>query len=292
MNHVVEVLRVSAEPRNLKKFRKLNKMEYVDLETGEILEYKLNENRGQNVAGLKRTFKEIRNIINNNFTGADNELFVTLTYAENMMDTKKLYKDFELFVRKLKRKYNNVEYMSVIEPQARGAWHCHVLLKFPDADNVYIDNDKDMARMWGHGFTKTRKLKNVDNIGAYISAYLADVEACEENRETIFDAITRSNDILEVVEKNVDGVKKSYVKGARLHMYPSGMNLYRCSRGIKKPETEKMLYKEVKKIVGSGQASYTRTIDIERDGKTINAITYEQYNLKRRNGKTLVNARE
>jgi hypothetical protein len=66
-------------------------------------------------------------------------------------------------------------------------------------------------------------------------------------------------------------------------MYPSGMNLYRASRGIKKPVTEKMSYADAKKIVGSGEANYRRTIDLSRDGKPVNTITYEQYNLKRDN---------
>lgn len=309
MNHVVEVLRIAIEPKNLGNLRKLNKTEYVNIETGEIFEYKLNENRGQNIAGLKKTFKVIRNIINNNFTGASNELFVTLTYAENMTDTEKLYRDFEVYMKRMRRRYPDVEYMCIIEPQARGAWHCHVLLKFVGQEKIYINNDDEMALMWGHGWTKTKSLKDVDNIGAYLNAYLTDVEVCEENEQFIFDALIKNRTAwdkvedeqgnvykikmhdeikMQIVEKEVieDGqkVKKQYIKGARLHMYPSGMNLYRCSRGIKKPETEKMLYGEAKKIVGPGPANYSRTIDLNRDGEVINSITYEQYN--RRRGKS------
>lgn len=309
MNHIVEILSLAKEPEALLKIKKLNKFEYVNLETGEIFNYQLNENRGQNIAGLKETFKTIRNLINNNFTGGANELFITLSYAENMTDTKKLMRDFDVFMKRFRRKYPDIDYLSIVEPQGRGAWHCHVLIRFNSLDTIFIKNNEILAPMWGHGFTKTKSLKNVDNIGAYLNAYLSDVEVIEENSQAIFGAmIANQREIIEtedgqaydlnkgnyvdlkIIEKNVlndNGieVKKKFVKGARLHMYPSGMNLYRCSRGIKKPATEKMTYREAKKIVGSEPANYSRTIDLDKDGQFLNSITYEQYNLKRKKSK-------
>lgn len=305
MKHIVEILSLSSEPTSLLKYKKLNKYQYVEIETGEIFEYQLNENRGQNIAGLKETFKTMRNLINNNFTGAANELFVTLSYAQNMTDTKKLYKDFDKFIKRFKYKYPDIDYISIVEPQGRGAWHCHVLMRFNSLETVFIKNNEVLAPMWGHGFTKIKSLKSVDNIGAYLNAYLSDIEVCDENMYEIMDAISDSNPLfveledgqkydinkenrvsLKVVEREVVGedgkkIKKQFVKGARLHMYPSGMNLYRCSRGITKPTTEKMSYKDAKKIVGSEPANYSRTIDLDRDGQFLNSITYEQYNLKR-----------
>lgn len=311
MNHLIEVLSISKEPAGLLKIRKLDKHRYVLLETGEILEYDLSENRSNNIGGLKTTFRKIRHLINNNFTGAPNELFVTLSYAENMTDTKRLMRDFEVFMKRFRRKYPNTDYISVVEPQARGAWHCHVLIKFNDKEKIFIKNNDVIAPMWGHGFTKTKSLKNIDNIGAYLNAYLTDIEVCEENFKDIMrahefndnafmtveindgQAVTVKNHDkvkLEFVEKEIDEdgkkVKKHFAKGARLHMYPCGMNLYRCSRGIKKPETVKMEYGEVKKsVVGSATPNYTRTIELSQDEKVINSITYEQYNLKRKNVK-------
>lgn len=38
----------------------------------------------------------------------------------------------------------------------------------------YIDNSV-IAEKWRHGFTKTKAVHGVDNIGAYFSAYLADM---------------------------------------------------------------------------------------------------------------------
>ena len=63
-------------------------------------------------------------MINNNFTGKPNELFVTLTYAKNMTDTKRLYTDMNKFIKRLKYKYkesSDIDYLAVVEPQGRGA---------------------------------------------------------------------------------------------------------------------------------------------------------------------------
>ena len=61
-----------------------------------------------------------------NFTGGKNELAFTITYEDNMNDNKALYINFKNFMKRLKYKYPNVEYIMVVEPQERGTWHCHI----------------------------------------------------------------------------------------------------------------------------------------------------------------------
>lgn len=70
------------------------------------------------------------------------------------------------------------------------------------------------------------------------------------------------------------------LKGGRLHMYPTGMNLYRKSAGVKLPERKKMKYSEAIKKVGSVQPHFTKDIQISTDDFE-NTIAYEQYNSKR-----------
>lgn len=256
--------------------RKLNADEYVDLSTGEIKEYQHIENRSQSYKSLRATFKKLRYLINNNFCGRKNELFVTLTYAENMTDTKKLYSDLEKFNKKLRYQYTNVtsvDYLSVVEPQQRGAWHVHVLFKFNDLESVFIPNS-ELASLWGHGFVKIKRVDGVDNIGAYLTAYLADLEL---SPETLAVALQSGHD---VVEKEVDGQKKAFIKGGRLHMYPPGMNLFRKSKGIAYPEREIMTYAGAKKIVGSAEPHYKKKYEIQADDFS-NTLIFEQYNLKR-----------
>lgn len=276
MNHIVEVVSIQSVSNGLNKIKKLSKTHYLVKDTGEVLEYKLSENRGQNIAGLKESFRKIRDLINNNFTGGGNELHITLTYAENMTDTKQLYTDFDKFWKRFKYKYGDCDYLTVIEPQGRGAWHHHLLVRHNTMDKLYIPSD-ELEKMWGHGFVKIRSLKGVDNIGAYLSAYLADVEL---TNETLPMAVIEQKQI-KIVE--VAGQQKRFIKGGRVHLYPSGMNIYRKSKGIVFPEVEQMRYGDVKKIVGTATPNYSATITIQDDtgDKILNRITYEHYNMKR-----------
>lgn len=284
MNNIVEVMHLKKEGiGGLDNIVKLNKNEYMIRDTGEVKEYKKSENRAQNIAGLKKTFKKIRDLINNNFTGASNELHITLTYAENMQDTKRLYDDFKNFIKRFKYRFrHDFDYMCVVEPQGRGAWHCHLLIRFNDVEKIYIPN-KEIADVWGNGFTHTDSLEGIDNIGAYLSAYLGDIEITEEVvNDMVMNGHTRL-ERLEIKEVEVDGLKKKFIKGGRLHYYPPGMNIYRKSKGIKFPAEQYMKFSDVKKIVGSAQPTFSRTVVIKDSttDRVFNEITYQSYNLKR-----------
>jgi len=275
MNHLVEIQHMK-KMNSKATIKKIDKNRYVELSTGEIKEYKHIENRSESYNSLRQTFKKLRYLINHNFTGQKNELFLTLTYAENMTDTKKLYEDAKKFMMKIRYKYKKqtaIDYLSVIEPQGRGAWHIHILMRFDGLKSVYLPSG-ELSDLWGHGFVKIERIQDVDNIGAYLSAYLADVEL---TNETMWRGMEENR---KVVEKEINGEKKHFIKGGRLHMYPPGMNLYRKSKGIIFPEREKMTYKNAKKIVGSATPHYSKKYEIESDDFE-NTIQFEQYNSKR-----------
>jgi hypothetical protein len=275
MNHLTEIQYM--EKMNTRaNIKKLNSDEYVHLDTGEIKKFQKTENRSQSYNSLRQTFKKIRYLINNNFTGEKNELFLTLTYAENMTDPKKLYDDVRKFIMRLKYRFKDettIDYINVVEPQQRGAWHCHVLLRFNDLKNIFVPN-QEMAALWGHGFVTIKSMKNVDNIGAYLSAYLADLELTDK---TLLTAVEEGR---EVVTKIIEGKEKKFIKGGRLHLYPTGMNLYRKSKGVVFPERKRMKYSEAIKKVGSTEPHFFADITINNDDFE-NVICYEQYNTKR-----------
>lgn len=280
MNHIVEVQYMQKMNRK-NNIRKLDKDRYVDLRTGEIKDFEHIENRQGSLNSLRQTFKKLRYLINANFLGQGNELHVTLTYEENMTDTKRLYADFKRFMTRFRRycaDLGSLDYLSVVEPQGRGAWHFHLLLRFNDVKKVYIENSK-IAELWEQGYVKTKSMKDIDNIGAYLSAYLADIELDAENL-TYEDALAICNGTAEVVTKTVEGQEKKFIKGGRLYLYPSGMNLYRKSKGIAFPERLDMRYKDIKKIVGSAKPHYSRTYIVD-DEDFQNEISFIQYNLKR-----------
>ena len=272
MGHIIEVQYMQKKNRKA-NIKKLDKDTYLNYQTGEIKEFEKIENRGQSKNSLRQTFKRMRYLINNNFTGSKNELFITLTYAENMRCTERLYSDFEKFIKRLRYKYKDVstiDYMSIVEPQGRGAWHCHVLARFNDLERAYLPHS-DLLKLWPHGkIVWIKRIDDVDNIGAYLTAYLCDIELTDETREFLKPGME-----LKKVED------KKYIKGGRLHLYPPGMNIYRKSAGIKAPERRKIKFRDIKNIVKDSAPHYIKTYNVQTDDFE-NVITYYQYNLKRK----------
>jgi len=181
----------------------------------------------RNKRSLRMIFKKLRQLINTNFTDDESEtqLFITLTYKENMQDDKKLHKDFKDFFARLKRhvKEHELAYISIVEPQGRGAWHVHLLLKTLNQPGLFIPH-QDIEKLWGHGATRTERLQ-ADNLGSYFVAYLSNAELSDAKIEA-----------LEVSDEDIkeqDG--KKYLKGIRLKWYPDYMQIYRHSRNIKQP---------------------------------------------------------
>ena len=168
----------------------LDKDNYVYLPTGEVKEFDHKKNRSDDgYVSLRRTFRNLRALLNTNCSKPENCRFVTLTYGENMTDPKKLDFDVKNFMKRIRQKYLDyqIEYISIAEPQGRGAWHCHIVLIF-DRQAPFIPND-DIWAMWspkgfksslvegnkGYDFTSIKLLDNVDNVGAYLTAYLGDL---------------------------------------------------------------------------------------------------------------------
>ena len=183
---------------------------YVNLETGEIHDMDTSNNsRFDNLKSTKQTMKKLRRIIAHNFTGGKNQLWITLTYRDHVTEPAIVYMDFKAFIRRIRNQFGKVDYITVIEPQASGRWHLHVLLK--NDSELTIPNN-DLAKMWGKGFTKTKRLRRADKVGNYLIAYLSNLQIGDEGSQN-----------------------KAIIKGARLYMYPKGIRIYRTSRGIEKP---------------------------------------------------------
>ena len=215
--------------------KRLNKTEYVRLSDGEVLKYMAKNKDDIRRASLRRTFADLRAMIRANFEGGkNNQKMITLTYAENMMDTKKLYKDFVAFHHRLCRAFpdHKLEYIAVAEPQGRGAWHMHVLIK-SDKPRWFVQKEA-LTAMWGHGGTYVEALRS-DDVGDYYAAYFTGLLA--ETRGKTDPEAERA--ALELQRKLGDKSAKSIIKGGRLHFYPAGMRFYRRSRGIVMPEFDK-----------------------------------------------------
>lgn len=51
---------------------------------------------------------------------------LTLTYGENMLDRDRMARDFDVFIKRLRRVVPDAQYVCVFERQKRGAWHAHI----------------------------------------------------------------------------------------------------------------------------------------------------------------------
>lgn len=282
MGNVIEIMH--SERKNHRIFiKKISDTEYIDLRTGEVKQCNKIDNRAGNLNSIRQSLSRLRDLLNTNITDVSKCRWVTLTYTENMTDPKRLMKDFEKFHKRMSYKLSKdgfkYEYIVCMEPQGRGAWHAHLVMIF-NKTAPYIPND-EMANAWGHGFTTTKKLEDVDNVGAYLTAYLGDMD--------ISDARNLSDDELNsmrsfgIKEVEVDGTTKSILKGARLHMYPPKFNLYRFSRGIKKPIVNYETEMQAQKKVSAGTLTFEKTIKLtDADSQFNNTINYRHYNLIRK----------
>lgn len=288
MGNIIEVQYMSR--RNSKQTVRMLEggEQYVVCSSGEIKDVVHHETRKDNKKGLYKTFANMRAVINTNVTDVSKVRWCTLTYAENMTDTERLYKDFEKFNKRFQyyckqQGYSKPEYIVMMEPQGRGAWHAHLLYIWQDMKAPYIANDV-FAKLWGHGFVRIKKLDNVDNVGAYLTAYLGDMELSEVDWYK-WNEITRGATVkqVEMTDENGEKVTKPILKGARLNLYPANFNMLRCSRGIKRP-TEEMLSQEManKKVLGATKTFETavKLTDVENEFDSV--IIKTQYNRVRK----------
>lgn len=251
--------------------QKVSRDKMVNRVTGEITEVHHITSRAdpKNYESLRSTFKRLKRLIGANFSGGYSELWCTLTYKDSpMTDPKRLYADFKRFMRRLRTiTGKKLAYIVIIEPQASGSLHAHLLLKTIDNSRLYIAN-KVLADAWGQGFVNVRRLSNADNVAAYVMAYVSDVDL--NNLEGDFNKSTKT--------------PKKIVKGGRLGLYPIGMQIYRRSRqGIVQPAKFKGRKKDIKqKYQIDVLPEYYRSFDVKHheDGEKF-TIETEYYSRKK-----------
>lgn len=115
----------------------------------------------------KKTAQRARAIVRR-YANANPQLtkFVTLTFAENQQDLDVARYELDKFLKRVKTRYKDFQFICVVEFQVRGAVHFHMLCNLP-----YI-SAKELAELWRNGFIKINRIDNVDNVGAYITKYM------------------------------------------------------------------------------------------------------------------------
>lgn len=127
--------------------------------------------RLDNYIRAKNKIKRLAWANQNNF-----RTFITLTFAKNIIDIDFANKQLNIFQKRIKRAFPNVQFLGVLEFQKRGSIHYHFLFShFVNADLL--------ADYWGRdvGFVKIQKIKNRKNLGNYIVKYMTK-ELFNDNR--------------------------------------------------------------------------------------------------------------
>lgn len=253
--------------------RKLNKTEYLDIRTGEVKQFNPQEKRTDDLISVMRTISQGRDIIRSNCVEPNCCRFLTLTYADNMTDQKKLANDYKNFLKRLPNDIKPYKWVSAVEPQKRGAWHLHVIFVYKQ-DAPYIDN-AIISKAWKQGFVSVKAVNNCDDMGAYLCAYLTDLEVSEE-------VLLSDEECKTVIDGNT-GAFKRIKKGARLSMYPSGMHIFRWSTNCTKPKFDIMKSREADKLIENQTLVYETTSCIEdTESGFRNTINTRVYNRARK----------
>lgn len=108
---------------------------------------------------------------------------LTLTYRENMTDRDRMKRDFDVFMKRLRRAVPDVEYICVFERQKRGAWHAHIavrrVLPFYVRKGVMVKSYDLLRSMWrgvvgaDNGNVDVSRNRRVQRSAAKLAVYLA-----------------------------------------------------------------------------------------------------------------------
>lgn len=216
--------------------------EYVVLKTGEVLQMKPKaETRGENLRTLKNSLARLSKLIDANFERYKSTLTFTLTYKENMTDTKQLHNDWKLFWKNFRYNLGEdvaTDYIVAFEPQGRGAWHAHACVFQKKKRFV---RSETLAKIWKNGFVKiSKRPKDLDSLGRYLTAYLSDVPLSDfkEFAESLPNE-RKAEMLTHKFEIETKG-EHQFVKGLRMLAYPARFRFFRWSKGIAQPIEKKI----------------------------------------------------
>lgn len=302
---------VNREP----KIRNLGNGMYLSYSTGEVHAFRAHEGgRVAHLSSLRRTFRKIRHLINANATHPELLKWVTLTYNPHLFEPggrlfepgrfdpekskgtypepKDVSRDFKKFSEAL-RDYEAAhglprnEYIWVLEPQASGMWHLHVLLIWkPPCKRAPFIPKETMASMWSRsagrskvqlGFISVSDCNKAENLGAYLSAYLGNAElgegesapkGCKEFEAEVLDPQTGEK------------CTKRFAKGARLHFYPKNVRIYGKSRGVAKERKIDLDWAENEWLEAGLKAEYTSCKEVVSDDGYQMLLRYRTYDVR------------
>lgn len=128
----------------------------------------------KSLKSLQRARRNMLEIFELNLTLGD--LVITITYKENITNYNISYMLFNKFIKRLKYKYKDIEYIAIKEKQKRGAIHYHVVL-FLYGQNYNISL-VEIIKTWQNGRCDIDIIddNNFYSVPFYFTKYLTDYE--------------------------------------------------------------------------------------------------------------------
>lgn len=241
-------VKYSKSKRNVKFYTKrISKNEYVDIRTGEVFEYNRKYEKSID------SFYKISKIINRNFRGTKNELFITLMYDVDLFDSTQIKDDFKAFWRKFRKAYPNCEYIRIAEPNDIGAWHIHFLVKDTINEYLFIPVEK-LSKLWGNGKVFVERIDYVYGLSNYF-----------------------------IPSFKKSATEKAQRKAQRLKYYTKYFRNFTYSSGIVVPKFDEKDYEEYCELVKGYNLKYSsgdkNIVELTDDGKSklLNVTRFEEY---------------
>ena len=249
-----DMIEVVTWQKSLSGIKRISKTQYINVETGEVFEYKIGNQKADNTQSIKNSLKRLNVLIRDNFAELES-FFVTLTYAEEMKDFNKAVNDFRKFYDKLKyhHKQYQLEFLRIIEPTDNGIWHIHILLKSTIDNEKFIIKQEDVQALWKYGSVKVKQIYNVNGLIKYFCTYHS--------------------------EKSMKNMRKSKskIKQARWKYYPYGARIYAKSKGIVYPREERGRRIEIDRYVVGHTKIKEASVIVQSDTGGIFQRTTREY---------------
>lgn len=237
--------RSNSDRKEIEPVKRLTRDTYLDSATNSVRTYQHKEKRTENESTFYRTKRELNWLILNSFEGKDNELFITLTYKNQMYNYEKLGKDFRIFMRRLSRHFKEevtFDYIVVRDPHLSGSWHMHVLMKYSTNIDCTVlpTSNREWSELitekWKKGIAHIAPITEVNQLAAYLTRHLMDISVDDNGEE---------------IEMFADSLSsKSLAKNKRLELYPLHFKIYSYSKRVEKPRKLYMTYAECKERYG------------------------------------------
>lgn len=184
---------------------------YTDPKTGKTIEYKTTMKKTNK--NLKRSLNNtVRPLLENNFFGGNNEVFITLTYTEPMSGLLQLTVDYDKFWRRLCNAYSYLElaciYVKEIQKD-RYSWHIHSIIKEVNGKYLNIPFD-DLGKMWGLGNVWINRVSPISDNSDY------EISIDKEMQHLKFGNVHSFNKVIDYMCKT-KSKEKVFPAGAKIH---------------------------------------------------------------------------